>query len=116
MAPASMASACVATPISHLVSMEVIEGLVSTLRMGTPVAVMWIETVINVALEVVGAMKPGASSNEHATIEPLRPVVPVRRAVVWREIVVAIRASRFYSDIHRNLRRWRARNAQQGRN
>jgi hypothetical protein len=112
----SMASARVATPIAHFVSVEMIKGLVSTLRMWTLVAVMWIETVINVAVEIVGAVEPGASSDEHATVEPLGPVVPVWRAVVWFEIVVAIRASRFCSDIDRDLRRWRARNAQQSRN
>jgi hypothetical protein len=111
-----MASTCVAAPVSHLVSVEVIKGLLSTLRMGTLVAVMWIETVINVALEVVGAVEPGASSDEHAAVEPLGPVVPVWRAVVWCEIVVAVRASRFYADIDRDLRRWRARYAQQSRN
>jgi hypothetical protein len=95
---------------------EVIKGLVSTVRMWTFVAVMWIETVINVALEVVGAVEPRAGSDEHAAAEPLGPVVPVWRAAVWGEIVVAIRASRFCSVIDRDLRRCRARNAQQSRN
>ena len=116
MASASVASACVAAPITHLVSVEVIKGLVSMLRMWATVAVMWIETVINVAVEVVGAVEPGADSDKHAAVEPLRPVVPVWRAAVWFEIVVAIRANRFCSDIDRNLRRCRARNAQQSRN
>src|SRR5713101_6685340 len=87
-----MASACMAVPITHLVSVEVIKGLVSTVRMWTSIAVMWIETVINVAVEVVGAVEPRACSDEHAAAEPLGPVVPVWRAVVWGEIVVAIRA------------------------
>ena len=116
MASACMASAHVAAPITHLVSVEVIKGLVSTLRMWTSVAVMRIETVVNVAIEVVGAVEPRASSDEHAAAEPLGPVVPVWRAVVWSEIVVTIRASRFYSHIDRDLRRCRARNAQQSHN
>jgi len=116
MAPASMASASVAAPITHLVSMEVIKGLVSTVRMWTMVAVMWIETVIHVAVEVVSTVEPRAGSNEHAAVEPLGPVVPVWRAAVWFVIVVAIRANRFCSDIDRDLRRCRARNAQQSRN
>ena len=116
MASARMASACVAAPITHLVSVEVIKGLVSTVRMWTMVAVMWIETVINVAVEVVGAVEPRAASDEHAAAEPLGPIVPVWRAAVWGVIVVAIRARRFCSDIDRDLRRCRARNAQQSRN
>jgi hypothetical protein len=59
-----MASACVAAPITHLVSVEVIKGLVSPVGMWTNVAVMWIETVINVTLEVVGAVEPRAGSDE----------------------------------------------------
>jgi len=111
-----MASACVAAPITHLVSVEMIEGLVSTLRMWTLVAVMWIETIINVAVEIVGAVEPGAGSDEHATVEPFGPVVPVWRTGVWGGIVVAIRAIWFCSDIDRDLRRCRSRNAQQSCN
>jgi hypothetical protein len=46
-------AACVAPSITHLVSVEVIEGLISTRRMWTNVAMMWIEVVIHVALEAV---------------------------------------------------------------
>ena len=109
-------SVCVAAPITHLVSAEVIKGLVSTFRMWTFVAVMWIETVINVAVEIVGAVEPRPDTHEHAAAEPLGPVVPVWRTAVWGDIVVAIRANRFCSDIDRDLRRCRARNAQQSRN
>jgi hypothetical protein len=73
----AVASACVAAPITHLVSVEVIKGFISTVRMWTSVAVMRIETVINVALEVVGAVEQRAGSDENATAEPLGPVVPV---------------------------------------
>ena len=110
------ASTRVAAPITHLISVEVIEGLFSTIRMWTNVAVMRIETVINVALEVVGAMEPRAGSDEHAAVEPLGPVVSVRCAVVWNEIVIAIRAIRFCSDIDGDLCMRRARNAQQNHN
>ncbi len=57
-------AACVAAPVTHLVSVEVIEGLVSAVRMWTSVAVMWIEAVINVAVEVVGAVEPRAWTPE----------------------------------------------------
>ena len=96
-ASACVASACVATSITHLVSVEVIEGLISTVRMWTGVAVMWIEAVINVAVEVVGAVEPTARSDEYAAAEPLGPVVPVWGAVVWSQVVVAIRANRLCS-------------------
>jgi hypothetical protein len=93
-----------------------IKGLVSTVWMWTSVAVMRIETVINVAVEVVGAVEPRAGSDEYAAAEPLGPVVPVWGAVVWGGIVVAIRANRFCSNIDRDLCMCRARNAQQNQN
>ncbi len=44
-------AASVAAPITHLISVEVIEGLVSPRRIWTNVAVMWVEAVINVTVE-----------------------------------------------------------------
>jgi hypothetical protein len=88
-----------------------IEGLISTRRMWTNVAVMWIEAVINVAVELVGAVEPRASSDEHATVEPLGPVVTIWGAVVWGEVVKAIRANRLWSDIDGDLGRCRLRDA-----
>ena len=114
MGSAFMASAfSVAASITHLVSAEVIKGLFSTLRMWTTVAVMWIEPVINVAAEVVGAVEPRAGSDEHAAVKPLGTVVPVWGAVVWGGVVVAIRASGLCSDIDGDLSGCRARDAQQ---
>jgi len=106
----------VAASITHLVSVEVIEGLVSAFRMWTNVAVMRIEVVINMAVEIVGPVEPRAGSDEHAATEPLGSVVPVWRAVVRGHIVVAIRAHRFCSDIDGDLRGCRARNTQQSGN
>ena len=97
---ASMTSAaCVAASITHFVSVEMIEGLFSRRRMWTSVAVMWIEAVINVAAELVRAMEPWATSDEHTAVEPLGPVVPIWGAFVWGVVVVAIRATRLWSDI-----------------
>src|SRR5260370_9161935 len=67
-------------------------------------------------VEVEGEEEPRAAAHEAAAAQPLGAVVPVWRAGVWGGIVVAIRATRFCSDIDRDLRRCRARNAQQSRN
>ena len=66
-------TAGVAAPIPHLVSVEMIEGLVSAFRMWTSLAVMRIEAVINVAVEVVRTVEPRASSDEDAARKPLGP-------------------------------------------
>jgi hypothetical protein len=109
-------AANVAASITHLVSVEVIKGLFSALRMWANIAVMWIEAVINVALELVWAVKPRTGSEEHTAVEPLGTVVPVWGAVVWGHIVVAIRASRLCADIKGHLSGCRARDAQRSRN
>src|ERR1700676_36627 len=108
MASASVASAAgMAAAITHLVTVEMIEGLIPMFRMWTSVAVMWIETIINVAAELVGAVEPGTGSDEHATVEPLGPVVSIGGAVIWGEVVKAIRANWLCSDIDGDLGRSR---------
>jgi hypothetical protein len=109
-------AACVAAPITHLVSVEVIESLVSTSRKWATVAVVWIEAVINVAVEIVGTVEPGTGSDKDASGEPLGPVIPVWSAVVRGVVVVPIRANRRCSDIDGDLGRCRARYAQQSSN
>src|SRR5260370_15837263 len=102
-----------AASITHFVSVEVIEGLISTRRMWTFVAVMWIEAVINVAAELVGAVEPRAGSDEHAVVEPLGPVVPAWGAVVCREVVEPIRPNPLWPDIDRDPGGLRRQDAQQ---
>jgi hypothetical protein len=109
---AYMASAArVAASIMHFVSVKVIEGLISTRWTWTSVAVMWIEAVINVAAEIVGAVEPRAGSDEHAAVEPLRAVVAIGGAVIWGEVVKAIGALWLWSDIDGDLGRCRLRDA-----
>jgi hypothetical protein len=61
-------------------------------------------------------VEPGAGADEHAAAEPLRPVIPVWGASVWREVVVAIRANRRGPDLDGNLGGRRAWDAQQNSN
>jgi hypothetical protein len=71
--PSVASAACMAAATTHLVSVEVVEGHVSTSRKWTTVAVMWIEAVINVAVEVVATVEPGADSDEDAAAEHSDP-------------------------------------------
>src|SRR5260370_35228040 len=103
MTSAACVAASVAAPITHLISVEVIEGPVSTSRKWTTVAVMWIEAAINVAVEVVAAGEPGAGSDENASGEPLGPVVPAGSAGVRGVAEGAKRANRRASVIEGNL-------------
>jgi hypothetical protein len=99
----SMSSICVAAAVAHFVPAEVIEGFVSTFWEWTMVPMMWIEAIVNVAIELVRPVKPGTGSEELAAIEPLGSVVPIRGAVVGGDIVVAIRTSRLWPDIDGDL-------------
>jgi len=108
-------TSCVTPSIPHLVSVKVIEGLVSTFRMWASITVMRIEAVINVAVKVMRTVKPGAGSGEHAAREPLGSIVAVRGAVVRGKVVITIRANWFWSDIDGDLCAG-APNAQQGGN
>jgi hypothetical protein len=83
-------AACVPAPITHLVSVKVIESPVSLSRKWATVAVMWIEAVIYVAAEAVWAVESGAGSDEDASGEPLGPVVPVWSAAIRDVVEVAI--------------------------
>jgi hypothetical protein len=112
----AVASTSVTAPITHFVSVEVIEGLLSTFRMWTSVAVMWIEAVVNVAVEVVRSVEPRAGSDEQTAVEPLGPIISVRGAVIRGEVIVAIGTRRLWSDIDGDLGGRGPRDAQQSAN
>jgi len=111
-AAARVAAVYVTAASTHLISMEVIEGFVSTSRNWTTVAVMWIEAVINVPVKACGAVKPGTGSDEDTAAEPLRAVVPIWSAVVRGRVEVAVRANRRCSNVDGDLGGGRARDAQ----
>jgi len=98
---------CVTASITHFVPFELgnlIEtlsrlGFVATVWLWAAIAMLRMETVIYVTLEVGSAMKPGASANEDATGKPLRTVVAVGGAVVWSDIIITIRTFRCDSDV-----------------
>jgi hypothetical protein len=56
----------------------------------TLIAVLRMETVIYVALEVAGAVKPWASANEAVAVKPLRTVVASGGTVIRSDVIVTI--------------------------
>jgi hypothetical protein len=66
---------------------------------------MRIVTVIDVAVEAVRAMEPGASSYEDAAIEPVRPIVAIRSTGIRGVIKIPVRANRRDSNVDGNLSR-----------
>ena len=98
--------------VAHFVAFEVLDfvemliriGFLATGWPGAVIAVLRMEVVIYVAVEALRTVKPRARTNEDATGKPLRAVVAVGSAVVWRDVLVAVGTFRRNSDVDRYLR------------
>jgi hypothetical protein len=62
------------------------------------------ETVVYVAVELIGAVKPWADANEHASGKPFRTVVAIRGACIRGNVVITVGAVGSYSDADFDLR------------
>jgi hypothetical protein len=101
----------VAATVTRLVSFEILDlvrmpggrGPLPALWHRTLVAMVRIETVVYVAIEVGGAVKPGPSANEDAANKPFRAVVTVGSARIGSIVKVSVRAYRRGTDIDGDL-------------
>jgi len=100
----------VAAAVPHFVSLEVSAidalcrfGFLARFRRGTGIAVVRMETVIDVALEFVSAMEPRAGANEAVAVEPLGTVVAGRSATIRSDVVVPVGTIGRYSDFDADL-------------
>jgi hypothetical protein len=101
--PRIMASfAHVASPISRLISLEVVEALRTALRQRPSVTVMRIKPVIDMSVKTVRAVKPRARSKKHPAHKPIRTVVAVRSTVIGGIVEVSVRTYRSWSDVYAN--------------
>jgi hypothetical protein len=100
----------VATSIPLFVSFEV--GTIDTLRwlrllttlwLWALIAVLWIETVVYLAPELVIAMKPRSGANEYVPAKPFWTVVARRRTVIRSDVIVTVGAFRGYPDVDADL-------------
>jgi hypothetical protein len=104
------ANGCMAVSVAHFVALEAVSvidaifgaGFLAAGRIGAVVTVFGMEVVIDVALEVIGTMKPLTGSDEDTAVEPLWPVIAIGSAVIGRSIVVAVGTIRG-SDADDNL-------------
>ena len=94
--------AYVASPISRLVCLEVVEALRPALRHRSIVTVTRIKPVIDMSVKAVRAMKPRACSNKHPANKPIRPVVAVRSTVIWGIVEVSVRTHGSRTDVYAN--------------
>jgi len=70
----------------------------------TVVALAIVEMMIDMSVEALRSVKPRSRTDEYAAYEPLRPIIPVRGAVIRRNFIISVRTNRRFSNAHRNLR------------
>ena len=95
----------IAAAVARFVAVEVVELLRSMFRQRTMVALTRVKAVVDMAVEAVRAVEPGAGSKKHPADKPVRSVVAIRRAVIGCVVKVAVGANRSHSDADGNLRR-----------
>jgi hypothetical protein len=94
--------------IVHGLPMEFLPMLSRVLtarRETTVVPLPVIQVVIHMPIKMVRSMEPRTRANKYTTRKPLRPIIPIRRAVIRRNLVISIRTNRRFADLHSNLSR-----------
>lgn len=94
--------AYIASPISRLVSLEVVEALCPALRQRSNVTVMRIKAVVDMAVKLSVAVKPRACSNKQSANKPIRPVITVGSTVIRSIVEVSVRTNGSHSDVYAN--------------
>ena len=106
----SLAMFFVTVAVAHLISVEVLGGTmpavmrsVSIMRVFAVVAMIRMIVIVDIAMEVFGAVKPRAGADKDAIGKPLRAVITVGSATVRRHIVITVRASGRDTDADADL-------------
>jgi hypothetical protein len=99
----------VAVPIAGLIALEVVERLRPATGKWSMVAIVRVVAVIYVPIETMRPVKPGPSTDKDAAVEPIRPIVPVRRAIVGSVVKVPVGTNRCNADSDGYLGRCSAR-------
>jgi hypothetical protein len=93
----------ISAPIPSLIALEVVELLRATSWKRSAVAIARIIPVIYVPIETMRPMEPWPCSDKHASVKPIRPIVPIRSAVIRLIVEVPVRAIRRNADPDNNL-------------
>lgn len=91
-----------AVSVACLVPLEVVEGLSTARRQWAMITVSWIVTIVDMAPEVGRPVKPGTRTNKDSTHKPVRAIVAIRGAIIWRIVKVAVGANRRRADVDAN--------------
>src|SRR5580700_8746628 len=88
-----------ASSIARFVPAESIEWVLATGWQGSAITVMRIVAIVYVAIETVGSVEPGSSTDKDAAVEPSRSVVAIGRAVIRRIVEIAVRTVRLRTNV-----------------
>jgi hypothetical protein len=108
-------TADVAMLINRCVRVEMVERLLALYRKWSVVAVARIVSVVNMAIKSVRAVEPGASTDEHPTGKPVRPVVTIGCTFIGSIVEIAIGTNRWCPNTDGYLRRCTRKTTQHGR-
>ena len=87
--------------VMHCLTVEfraVFRCTLSALGESPAVTLAKVEMMIHVSVKVFRSVVPGSRPDEYTVQEPLRAIVAIWSAVVRRNLVVPVRANRWFSD------------------
>ena len=89
--------------IMRLIRLEVVELLRTPSRNRPVIPMARVIPVVDMPMEPIMPMEPRPGPDKQTTRKPIRPIVPIRRAIIRRIVEVPIRTIRRNSDPDNNL-------------
>jgi len=96
----------VAVRVMHRIAVKLSSMLGRTLaarRESARVSLAIVEMMVNMAVEISRAVKPGSRADKNSAGEPFRAIITVRGAIVRRLLVVTVRTNWRFANVNGNL-------------
>ncbi len=90
-------------PIMGLIALEVVELLRPMLRHRPMIPMPRVIAIIYMPMEITRPMEPRPRADKDPARKPIRPIVPIGRAVIRSIVEVPIRTPRFHPNPNGNL-------------
>ena len=93
--------------VMHCLAVElrpVIRRVLAARGRRSVVALPVIQMMVYMTVKTRRSMEPGSSSDKYAPCKPFRAVISVRRARIWRFLIVPVRANGWRANLHGYLR------------
>ena len=93
----------VAVEVIHVANVVVFVRMLVPFRKMAVITVVRVVVVVNMAVEMFGAMEPRAGADKNSAAEPLGTVIAIRGALIGGIIEIAVRTDGCYSDADADL-------------